>query len=53
MDKSRKSEKKYTELEVRKIATWAFHFYQTNEFSDSELEEEFERLLENFFENRQ
>jgi hypothetical protein len=39
------AERMYSEEEVRKIAEWSFHFYKTNEFDDSELEEEWNRLL--------
>ncbi len=38
--------KKFTAEEVKQIATWSFHFYKTNEYSDSELEEVWEKLLE-------
>lgn len=35
----------YNESTVRQIAEWSFHFYKRNDLSDSELEEEWERLL--------
>jgi hypothetical protein len=42
----------YSEEEVRKIAEWSFHFYKTNEFDDSELEEEWSKLLEEKFKKK-
>ncbi len=36
----------FSKEEVRKIAEWSFHFYKTNEFDDSELEEEWYKLLD-------
>ena len=47
-----KSEKMYSEEEVRNIANWAFGFYRRNDLSDSELEEEFNRILEEQFKNK-
>ena len=38
--------KLFSKEEVRNIAEWSFHFYQTNEYSDSELENEWYKLLE-------
>jgi hypothetical protein len=35
----------YSESTVRQIAEWSFHFYKRNDLSDSELEAEWERLL--------
>ena len=35
----------YNESTVRQIAEWSFHFYKRNDLSDSELEDEWERLL--------
>ena len=35
----------YNAEEVRNIAGWSFHFYKRNDLSDSELEEEWGRLL--------
>lgn len=39
----------FSKEEVRQIAEWSFHFYKTNEFDDSELEEEWYKLLEERF----
>jgi hypothetical protein len=39
------SETSYRAEEVRQIAEWSFHFYKRNDLSDSELEKEWERLL--------
>jgi methionine synthase II (cobalamin-independent) len=39
------SETLYSAEEVRQIAEWSFHFYKRNDLSDSELEEEWGRLL--------
>jgi hypothetical protein len=36
----------FSKEEVRQIAEWSFHFYKTNEFDDSELEEEWYKLLD-------
>jgi hypothetical protein len=47
-----KDKNKYSEEEVRQIATWSFHFYKTNEFTDSELEDEWYKLLEKKFKNK-
>jgi hypothetical protein len=38
-------ERSFSKEEVLNIANWAFHFYKRNDLSDSELEEEFEKLL--------
>jgi len=38
--------KLFSKEEVRNIAEWSFHFYQTNEYNDSELENEWYKLLE-------
>ena len=42
----------YSEEEVRQIVEWSFHFYKTNEFDDSELEEEWYKLLEERFKKK-
>jgi len=47
-----KDKNKYSDEEVRQIATWSFHFYKTNEFTDSELEDEWYKLLEKKFKNK-
>jgi hypothetical protein len=47
-----KDKNKYSEEEVRQIATWSFHFYKTNEFTDSELEDEWYKLLEKKFKKK-
>jgi hypothetical protein len=39
------NEKLFVAEEVKQIAEWSFHFYKTNDLSDSELEAEWERLL--------
>jgi hypothetical protein len=44
--------KLYSEEEVRHIAEWSFHFYKTNEFSDSELEDEWELRLNKMFKDK-
>jgi hypothetical protein len=44
--------KMYSEEEVRNIANWAFGFYRRNDLSDSELEDEFNRILEEQFKNK-
>ena len=38
-------ERMYSEEEVGNIANWAFGFYKRNDLSDSELEDEFNRIL--------
>jgi hypothetical protein len=35
----------YNESTVRQIAEWSFHFYKRNDLSDSELEDEWKRLI--------
>jgi hypothetical protein len=42
----------YSEEEVRQIAEWSFHFHKTNQFDDSELEEEWNKLLEEKFKKK-
>ena len=42
---------KYSEEEVRRIAEWSFHFHKTNDYSDSELADEWELRLEKMFKN--
>jgi hypothetical protein len=42
----------YSKEEVRSIAEWSFHFHQTNDFSDSELADEWELRLEKMFKNK-
>jgi len=42
----------FSKEEVRQIAEWSFHFYKTNEFDDSELEEEWYKLLEERFKKK-
>ena len=44
--------KLYSEEEVRHIAEWSFHFYKTNEFSDSELADEWELRLNKMFKDK-
>jgi hypothetical protein len=39
------SETLYGAEEVKQIAEWSFHFYKRNDLSDSELEAEWEGLL--------
>lgn len=39
------AERMYSEEEVENIANWAFGFYKRNDLSDSELEDEFNRIL--------
>jgi hypothetical protein len=46
------AERMYSEDEVRNIANWAFDFYKTDEFSDSELEDEFNRILSERFKKK-
>jgi hypothetical protein len=43
---------KYSEEEVRNIANWAFGFYRRNDLSDSELEDEFNRVLAEQFKKK-
>jgi len=38
-------ERSFSNEEVKNIANWAFGFYKRNDLSDTELEEEFEKLL--------
>ena len=45
-------ERSYSEEKVRNIANWAFGFYRRNDLSDSELEDEFNRILEEQFKNK-
>jgi hypothetical protein len=45
-------EGKYSEEEVRNIANWAFGFYREKDLSDSELEDEFNRILEEKFKKK-
>jgi hypothetical protein len=42
----------YSEEEVRNIANWAFGFYRRNDLSDSELEDEFNRVLAERFKKK-
>ena len=46
------TKKMYSEEEVKNIAEWSFHFYKTNEFDDSELEEEWCKLLKEKFKKK-
>ena len=46
------AERMYSEEEVKNIAEWSFHFYKTNEFDDSELEEEWCKLLKEKFKKK-
>ena len=39
------AERMYSEEEVGNIVNWAFGFYKRNDLSDSELEDEFNRIL--------
>jgi hypothetical protein len=43
---------KYSEEEVRNIANWAFGFYRRNDLSDSELEDEFDKVLTELFKKK-
>jgi len=45
-------ERMYSEEEVRNIANWAFGFYRRNDLSDSELEDEFNRVLTEQFKKK-
>jgi hypothetical protein len=45
-------ERMYSEEEVRRIAEWSFDFHKTNDFSDSELADEWELRLEKMFKNK-
>lgn len=45
-------ENKYSEEEVRRIAEYSFHFHKTNDYSDSELADEWELRLEKMFKNQ-
>jgi hypothetical protein len=47
-----KQERSYSEEEVRNIANWAFGFYRRNDLSDSELEDDFNRILEEQFKKK-
>jgi hypothetical protein len=46
------AERSYSKEEVRNIANWAFGFYRKNDLSDSELEDEFNRILEEKFKKK-
>jgi hypothetical protein len=45
-------ERSFSKEEVKNIANWAFGFYRRNDLSDSELEEEFEKLLTETLNNK-
>jgi hypothetical protein len=47
-----KEQRMYSEEEVRNIANWAFGFYRRNDLSDSELEDEFNRVLAEQFKKK-
>jgi hypothetical protein len=42
----------YSEEKVRSIAEWSFSFYKRNDLSNSELEHEFNRILDEQFKNK-
>jgi len=46
------AKKMFSEEEVRRIAKWSFYFHKTNDFSDSELADEWELRLEKMFKNK-
>lgn len=46
------TERSYSEEEVRRIAEWSFHFHKTNDYSDSELADEWELRLEKMFKKK-
>lgn len=49
---AKQQERMYSEEEVRNIANWAFGFYRRNDLSDSELGDEFNRLLAEKFKKK-
>jgi hypothetical protein len=46
------AERMYSEEEVKNIAEWAFSFHRRNDLTDSELEDEFERILNKQFKKK-
>jgi hypothetical protein len=46
------AKKMYSEEEVKNIAYWAFDFYKRNDLDDEELENEFERMLNERFKKK-
>jgi hypothetical protein len=46
------AKKMYTQEEAKNIAYWAFDFYKRNDLDDEELENEFERMLNERFKNK-
>jgi hypothetical protein len=46
------SKKMYTQEQVKNIAYWAFDFYKRNDLDDEELENEFERMLNERFKKK-
>jgi hypothetical protein len=46
------AQESYSKEEVKNIANWAFGFHRTNDFSDSELEDEFNKNLNETLKNK-